>query len=99
MVTTRMLSDIRDYVLNNVSYVRIYIAGQWVVYGDIHGRPEGDNKVIYEFPIERTGQVTKVELYRKGNVLWDDRNESFTVELIEGTDALIYQLIYTISVY
>lgn len=99
MVTTRMLSDIRDYVLRSVSYARIYVAGQWIVYENLHGRPEESNKIIYELPIERNGQVTKVELYGVGNVLWDDRNESFTIELIKGTDALIYQLIYTISVY
>ena len=98
MITTRMFSDIRDYILKNIRYIRIYINGSWIEYNNIYGISENDNKVVYELPIEIDGTVSKVEVYKEGHVLWDDRNDSFIVERIDGTDALIYKIIYTISI-
>ena len=46
MITTRMLSDIRDYILKNIKYIRIYINGRWIEYNNIYGISENNNKVV-----------------------------------------------------
>jgi|LSQX01.2.fsa_nt_gb hypothetical protein len=80
MLTTAMLTEIKNYIAANAGYARFTANG--TVYRVELNKAELDasGRVIISFTIDHTYPenitITKVQLYNKRNVLWADKAEN-----------------------
>ena len=101
MLTTAMLTEVKNFIAANAGYARILANGSYHRVELSKAELDTQGRVIISFIVDHTYPenmtITQVQLYNKRNVLWAEKAENI---LRKGTsEGIYYRFALTITEY
>lgn len=99
MLTTAMLTEIKNYISANAGYARFKGNGTYYTVPLTKAELDANGRVIISFVIDHTFPadltVTEVQLYNKQNVIWASKSENILRR--RALEGIYYRFALTIT--